>query len=145
MVSTVLFASVRNAGRTQMATAWLNALAHPGKVRAISAGTSPADAVNPNVIAAMKEAGIDISSSVPRLLTAALEHSADMLIVVAPPLPDPPVHGGGERDEWLVNDPEGAPLDAVRQIRDDIERMVRRLLVANHWMPFGASTPPSTV
>ena len=143
MVSTVLFASVRNAGRTQMAAAWLNALAHPGKVQAVSAGTSPADAVDQNIVAVMKETGIDISSSTPRLLTPALEHSADMLIVVAPPLPDPPVHGAGERDEWLVDDPVGAPLDRVRQIRGDVEKMVRRLLVANHWMPFGASTPPS--
>jgi arsenate reductase len=144
MISTVLFVSVRNAARTQMATAWLNALAHPGKVRAISAGINPADAVDENVITAMKEVGIDISSSTPQLLTPVLEHSADMIVVLSPPLPDPPVRGAREYDEWLVDDPAWEPLDRVRRIRDDVEKMVRRLLVANHWMPFGASTPPST-
>lgn len=144
MISTVLFVSVRNAARTQMASAWLNALAHPGKVRAVSAGTSPADALDESVFAAMKEAGIDISSSAPRVLTPARERSADMLIVVAPPLPDPPVRGVGEYDEWLVVDPAWEALDRIRQIRGDVERMVRRLLVTNHWTPFGASTPPST-
>jgi arsenate reductase len=143
LVSLVLLASVRNADRTQMATAWLNALTHPGKVRAVSAGTTPASALDENVIAAMKEVGVDISLSTPRLLTPLLEHSAGMLIVLAPPLPDPPVRGVGEFDEWVADDSAGKPLDRVRQIRDEIERMVRDLLVANRWMPFGASTPPS--
>ena len=125
-----------------MAAAWLNALAHPGKVQAISAGVGPADAVHADVIVAMKETGIDISSCTPRLLTPALEHSADVVIVLAPPLPSPPVRGAGDYHEWLIVDPAWEPIERVRQIRDDIEKMVRGLLVANHWMPFGASTPP---
>ena len=80
MAETALFASVRNAGRTQMATAWLNALAHPGKVHAVSAGTDPAGAVYQAVIAVMTEIGLDITSSQPRLLTPILEGSADLII-----------------------------------------------------------------
>jgi protein-tyrosine-phosphatase len=65
MVSTVLFVSVRNAARSQMAAAWVTALAHPGKVRAVSAGISPADAVDNHVVDAMKEVGINLASSTP--------------------------------------------------------------------------------
>ena len=125
-----------------MATAWLNALAHPDKVRGISAGTEPTDAVDVNVVAVMKERGIDVSSCRPQALTPDVEQSADRFVVIAPPLPGALVRSPGEDEEWGVADPAGEPIARVREIRDEIERRVRRLLVENHWMPFGASTPP---
>ena len=142
MVSTVLFASVRNAGRTQMAAAWFNALAHPDKARAVSAGTDPAEAVYPQVLEVMRDVGLDLSSREPTVLTPPLTSSADLIIVIGPPSPEPLVEGAGEREEWLVVDPLGEPKERIRDVARDIERLVRRLLVARHWMPFGASTPP---
>jgi arsenate reductase len=145
MTSTVLFLSVRNAGRTQMAAAWFNALAHPGKATAVSAGTTPAPAILPLVVEVMNERGMGISSGSPRLLTPGIEASADLLILFIPPHPEVAVARVGERDEWLVTDPGGEPRERVRAICDDVEKMVRRLLVARHWMPLGASMPPSIV
>jgi len=127
MISTVLFVSDLNAGRTQMATAWLNALAHPDKVRAASAGTNPASAVVPEVIEMMKEVSLDLSPSQPQLLTPLLRDSADLIVVIMPPLLEGNIRGGGEYDEWVVDDLVGEPLDHVRKIRDDVEKMVRRL------------------
>jgi hypothetical protein len=66
-----------------------------------------------------------------------------LVVVIAPPAPDPPVCGVGEHDLWLINDPAGEPLERVREIRRDIERLVRGLLIARRWMPFGASMTPS--
>src|ERR1700727_582042 len=119
MIATVLFVSVRNAGRTQMAAAWVTALAHPDKVRASSAGIIPADAVDNNVVDVMKEVGINLSSSTPRLFKPHLEDPADLVVVIAPPAPDPPVCGVNEHDLWLVDDPVGAPPERVREIRRD--------------------------
>jgi arsenate reductase len=143
MTSTVLFLSVRNAGRTQMATAWFNALAHPGKATAVSAGTSPAPGLLPLVAEVMSERGMGISSNAPRLLTPGVEASADLLILFIPPHPEVAVARVGDRDEWLVTDPDGESRERVREICDDVEKMVRRLLVARHWMPLGASMPPN--
>jgi arsenate reductase len=145
MVSSVLFVSVRNAGRTQMATAWFNALVHPGKARAVSAGIDPAGGVLPEVLHAMREVGLELSDATPRLLTPLLESTADVVITIAPTLPDPPIHGACEHDAWVIDDPEGETEERVRKILDDVEKLVRRLLVARQWMPFGASSPPTAV
>ncbi len=144
MVATVLFASVRNAGRTQMATAWFNALAHPDRARAISAGTNPADVVDHQVVKAMVEAGLDIASCKPRLLTAHLASSADLFIVVAPPLLAVTVEGPRERSTWQVDDPLGESPERIREVEHNIQLLVRQLLVARRWMPLGATVPPSS-
>ena len=141
MVSTVLFTSVRNAGRTQMAAAWFNALAHPDKARAVCAGTDPAGALYHQVVRAMGEVGLNIGASEPRLLTPLLLTSNDLVIVIGPPSPGA-LQIPGEHTEWVVDDPLGASEDQIRTIGREIERLVRQLLTMRHWMPLGASTPP---
>src|SRR5438270_6840479 len=78
----VIFACVQSAGRSQMAAAFFNAMADPARARAMSAGTRPADRVHPEVIAAMREAGIDVSSATPRLLTPELAKGVAMLVTM---------------------------------------------------------------
>ena len=132
-MKTVIFACVHNAGRSQMAAAWLDALAEraapgvPPRVRAVSAGTSPAAHVHPEVLEVMKEVGIDLSGAKPQKLTASLAGNADLLVTM----------GCGDRcpyvpglaiEEWPVEDPKGQPLDRVRDIRDQIRRRVEQLL-----------------
>jgi len=133
-VTTVLFACVHNAGRSQMAAAWFRALADPGKAGAVSAGTAPAPAVHPEVIAVMAEAGIDVSGSRPRLLTDELARSAGLLVTmgcgeVCPTVP------GLTRLDWNLDDPKGRPLPEVRAIRDEIRARVVGLLKERDWMP----------
>src|SRR2546425_2085584 len=81
-VTTVLFACTHNAGRSQMAAAFFNALADPMKARAISAGTEPAEAVHPEVVDAMREAGVDLTAAQPRRLTPALASQAALLVTM---------------------------------------------------------------
>jgi arsenate reductase (thioredoxin) len=132
-VSTVLFACVHNAGRSQMAAAWFEKLADPSKARAISAGTQPGKAVHPEVIAVMKEVGVDLSTGEPRFLSDELAASASLLVTMG--CGDTcPVVPGLERDDWPLDDPKGRPLDQVRRIRNDIEQRVRELLTARGWL-----------
>ena len=131
-METVIFACVHNAGRSQMASAFFNALADPGKVRAISAGTNPGERVHPEVVDAMRETGLDVSGAKPQKLTEELSRNAGMLITMGcgdecPYIP------GVRRDDWPLEDPKGKSVDQVRQIRDDIRRRVQQLIEGEHW------------
>ncbi len=123
---TVLFACVHNAGRSQMAAAWLEHLA-AGRVRVLSGGSAPADEVNPMAAAAMAEVGLDISGRRPRAWTEEGLRSADVVVTMG--CGDTcPFYPGKRYEDWEVADPHGRSLDQVRIIRDDIEQRVRGLL-----------------
>lgn len=128
----VLFACVHNAGRSQMAAAFFNAVVNPARARAISAGTHPADRVHPPVVEAMREAGIDVSAVVPRRLTPALAATATHLITMGCG-DECPVVPGTVRDDWPLRDPAGASDESVRAIRDDIRRRVEALVAREGW------------
>ena len=129
---TVLFACVHNAGRSQMAAAFFNQLAAPAKARAVSAGTAPGGHVHPEVVAVMREAGIDLSSNTPALLTPELAAHAQWLITMGCG-DECPVVPGVKRDDWQLDDPKGQALETVRRIRDDIEGRVKSLIQREGW------------
>jgi arsenate reductase len=131
-MTTILFACVANAGRSQMAAAFFNQLADPKKARAISAGTRPGSAVHPEVVTVMREVGIDLSQQVPRRLTPELASTAQFLITMGCG-DECPYVPGAERDDWPLDDPKGQPVEAVRRIRDDIRRRVGALVKSNGW------------
>ncbi|MER5561203.1 arsenate reductase ArsC [Streptomyces sp. NPDC002506] len=121
----VLFVCVHNAGRSQMAAAFLTHLSQ-GRIEVRSAGSAPADAVNPAVIEAMKEAGIDISVEIPKVLTTEAVQASDVVITMG--CGDAcPVFPGKQYLDWKLEDPAGQGIDAVRPIRDQIEARVRVL------------------
>src|SRR5580692_12819101 len=122
-MKTVLFACVHNAGRSQMAAAMFNKHADPEKAHAISAGTKPGAHVHAEVVAAMREVGIDLSAVVPRKLTDDLAAGADVLVTMGCGEACPVVPGL-ERDDWPLEDPKGRPVERVREIRDEVERDV---------------------
>ncbi|HET9213835.1 MAG TPA: arsenate reductase ArsC [Gaiellaceae bacterium] len=123
---TVLFVCVHNAGRSQMAAALLERHA-AGRVRVRSAGSEPAEAVNPAVVAAMAELGIDLKAAVPRRLEDEAVREADVVVTMG--CGDAcPVYPGKRYEDWALPDPSGLGLDEVRPIRDEIERRVRALL-----------------
>jgi arsenate reductase len=126
-VITIVFACVHNAGRSQMAAAFFNALADPAKARAESAGTQPADRVNPIVVEAMRERGIDLSTARPRRLTPELAAASNWLITMGCG-DDCPVVPGIKRDDWPLDDPAGQTLERIRAIRDDIYTCVHRFI-----------------
>jgi arsenate reductase len=131
----VIFACVHNAGRSQMAAALFNRLADPAKAQSISAGTQPGTAVHPEVVAVMREVGIDLSGAVPRLLTPELAAGAAWLITMG--CGDQcPVVPGAKRDDWPLEDPKGQPLERVRAIRDAI---AERVLAFTRAERFGSS------
>jgi len=131
-MTTVLFACVHNAGRSQMAAAWFNRLAHPDRARAISAGTAPGPRVHPEVLTVMREVGIDLSGASTGLLTPEVARQAQFLITMG--CGDAcPVVPGARRDDWPLEDPKGQPLDRVRVIRDDIRDRVQRLIDTENW------------
>jgi arsenate reductase len=122
----VLFVCVHNAGRSQMAAAFLAHLA-AGRVEVRSAGSAPAGTVNPAVVEAMKEIGIDISAETPKVLTVEAVHASDVVITMG--CGDACPYFPGKRYlDWQLDDPAGQGVDAVRPIRDEIERRVRGLL-----------------
>ncbi|MFD3442253.1 arsenate reductase ArsC [Streptomyces sp. NPDC058685] len=122
----VLFVCVHNAGRSQMAAAFLAHLAGDG-VEVRSAGSAPADSVNPAVIGAMLEVGIDISAETPKKLTTESVGASDVVITMG--CGDACPYFPGKRYlDWQLDDPAGQGVDAVRPIRDEIERRVRGLL-----------------
>ena len=131
-MKTVLFACVRNAGRSQMAAAFFNTLADPSKARAVSAGTQPAAHVHPEVSDAMREAGIDLTGASPTLLTDELAARADLLVTMGCGEACPFVPGL-RREDWSLADPHGQPIERVRTIRNDIRARVERLLAAEGW------------
>jgi arsenate reductase len=133
-VKTVLFACVHNAGRSQMAAAWFNALADAGKARALSAGTDPGPRVHPQVATVMREAGIDLEGVVPRKLTDDLAATATLLVTMGCGEACPVVPGL-RRMDWPLEDPKGKPIEQVRAIRDEVKRRVAELLAAEGWTP----------
>ncbi|MEU0570944.1 arsenate reductase ArsC [Nonomuraea sp. NPDC005983] len=125
-VPSVLFVCVHNAGRSQMAAAFLTHLTQ-GRVQVRSAGSTPADAVNPVVVEAMKEVGIDISAEIPKVLTTEAVQASDVVITMG--CGDAcPIFPGKRYLDWQLDDPAGHGIDAVRPIRDDIEARVRALI-----------------
>ena len=133
-MNTVLFACVHNAGRSQMAAAFCNALGDARRVRAISAGTEPAGHVHPEVVAAMREAGIDLAAARPQRLTQELARGATLLVTMGCGEACPAVPGL-RREDWPLPDPKGQAPDAVRAIRDDVRRQVQALIVPEGWRP----------
>ncbi|MET7451455.1 arsenate reductase ArsC [Streptomyces sp. NPDC005574] len=122
----VLFVCVHNAGRSQMAAAWLAHLAG-NRVEVRSAGSNPGDSVNPAAVEAMAEVGIDISAEVPKMLTVDTVQDSDVCVTMG--CGDAcPVFPGKRYLDWTLDDPAGKTADDVRPIRDTIERRVRELL-----------------
>ncbi|MET7740312.1 arsenate reductase ArsC [Streptomyces sp. NPDC005385] len=122
----VLFVCVHNAGRSQMAAAFLTHLSK-GRVEVRSAGSTPADTVNPAAVQAMAEAGIDISAETPKVLTMEAVQASDVVITMG--CGDTcPVFPGKRYLDWKLDDPAGQGVGAVRPIRDDIEQRIRGLL-----------------
>ena len=126
MRSTVLFVCVHNAGRSQMAAAFLK---HHGgeRVEVLSAGSAPANTINPSVVEAMLEAGIDISAEVPKILTNEAVQESDVVITMG--CGDAcPFHPGKRYLDWKLDDPAGQGVESVRPIRDEIEKRILNLL-----------------
>jgi protein-tyrosine-phosphatase len=122
----VLFVCVHNAGRSQMAAAWLTYLAGD-RVEVRSAGSAPADAVNPAVVEAMREVGIDIASETPKVLTVEAVQASDVCITMG--CGDAcPVFPGKRYLDWKLDDPAGQGTAAVRPIRDQIKSLVENLI-----------------
>ena len=131
-MNTVIFACIHNAGRSQMAAAWFNALADSAKVRAVSAGTDPGTRVHPEVLEAMREVGVDLSDRTPQKLTDDLARGAHMLITMGCG-EQCPVVPGLRRDDWPLEDPKGKAIARVREIRDDVRARVAALLQREGW------------
>jgi len=124
--TTVLFVCVHNAGRSQMAAGYLLHLAGD-RIDVLSAGSQPADRVNPAAIAAMAEEGIDIAARTPKLLTDEAVEEADVVITMGCG-DECPFHPGKRYEDWVLDDPAGQGLDAVRPIRDEIRNRVEALI-----------------
>ena len=123
---TVLFVCVHNAGRSQMAAAWLKSLAGD-RIEIWSAGSEPADQVNPVAVEAMREVGIDITGETPKILTTDSVSRADVVITMGcgdtcPYLP------GKRYLDWELTDPAGQGIDVVREVRDDIKGRIETLM-----------------
>jgi len=126
---TVLFVCVHNSGRSQMAEAFFNKLAG-GKAQALSAGTQPANAVNPVVVEAMREAGINIGGNKPKMLTMDMVEKAERMITMGCGAEAEAVCPASfiETEDWALEDPKGKPLEKVRKIRDEIKGRVNKLV-----------------
>ena len=123
----VLFVCVHNAGRSQMAAALTDGLSK-GQVAVWSAGSAPANEINPAVVAAMEEIGLDLTQEFPKPLTDEVVRAADVVITMG--CGDAcRVYAGKHYEDWVVDDPAGQPVEKVRAIRDDIRGRVERLLV----------------
>ena len=119
----VLFLCVHNAGRSQMALGWFSHLA----ARALSGGSEPAATVNPVAVEVMREVGIDIAAEEPRRWTEEIVRAADVVVTMG--CGDAcPIYSGQRYEDWDLEDPAGLAIEAVRPIRDEIERRVRGLL-----------------
>jgi arsenate reductase (thioredoxin) len=132
----VLFVCVHNAGRSQMAAGWLRHLA-ADTIEVRSAGSEPADQINPVAVTAMAEVGIDITGQTPKILT--YDDAQASTVVITMGCGDVcPVFPGQRHDDWLLDDPAGQPIEAVRVIRDDIRERVQALATE-------LKTSPSTI
>ena len=122
----VLFVCVHNAGRSQMAAAWMTHLAD-GRIEVRSAGSAPAETVNPAVTEAMAEVGIDISAEIPKVLTAEAVQASDVVVTMG--CGDAcPVFPGKRYLDWTLDDPAGQGIAAVRPIRDKVKKLVEALI-----------------
>jgi len=122
----VLFVCVHNAGRSQMAAGLLEQLAR-GRVNVRTAGSDPADEINPVAVEAMAEVGVDLSNEFPKPLTDDAVRAADVVITMG--CGDAcPIYPGKRYEDWELDDPAGKDLETVRRIRDEIEERVRSLL-----------------
>jgi arsenate reductase (thioredoxin) len=134
-VPEVLFVCVHNAGRSQMAAALLDHHA-AGRVHVRSAGSTPADEINPAVVAVMNEIGVDLSKEFPKALTTHAVEAADVVVTMG--CGDAcPVFTGKRYLDWGLPDPSGKPADEVRPIRDEIDRRVQALLAELVQAPAG--------
>ena len=125
-IPSVLFVCVHNAGRSQMAAAFLTHIA-AGRIEVRSAGSEPADHLNPAVVEAMREVGIDITAERPKLLTIDAVETADVVITMG--CGDTcPIFPGKRYEDWQLDDPAGQGVDAVRPIRDEIRRRIELLI-----------------
>ena len=131
-MKTILFACVHNAGRSQIAAAWFNALADHSKARAISAGTDPGPRIHPEVMTAMREVGVDLAGASTTRLTPALAQQAQWLVTMGCG-DECPYVPGVKRDDWPLEDPKGKPLERVREIRDEIRSRVQALIEHEGW------------
>lgn len=131
-MKTVLFACVHNAGRSQIAAAWFNALANREIARAISAGTEPGSRVHPEVLEAMKEVGIDLSKAQPTLLTRELAANSELLVTMGCG-EKCPVVPGLRRDDWPLEDPKGKSMEVVRRIREEVRSRIETLIAQEGW------------
>ncbi|WP_157156698.1 MULTISPECIES: arsenate reductase ArsC [unclassified Diaminobutyricimonas] len=123
---TVLFVCVHNAGRSQMAAGYLQALAGD-RVQVLSAGSEPKDQINPVAIEAMREEGIDIADNTPKILTTEAVKESDVVITMG--CGDVcPIFPGKRYEDWELDDPAGQSIDNVRPIRDDIKARIENLL-----------------
>jgi protein-tyrosine-phosphatase len=122
----VLFVCVHNAGRSQMA-AGLVKLRSEGRIHVRTAGSSPADQINPAVIAAMSEIGVDMSEEFPKPLTDEVVRAADVVITMG--CGDAcPIYPGKRYEDWTLDDPEGQDIATVRRIRDEIDKRIENLI-----------------
>ena len=126
MTPSVLFVCVHNAGRSQMAAGLLSHLAGD-RIDVRSAGTQPADQINPAAVAAMAEIGIDITAAAPKVLTPESVETSDVVITMGCGDTCPYFPGVSYRD-WKLDDPAGQPVEAVRRIRDDIAERIAALI-----------------
>jgi arsenate reductase len=123
---TVLFVCVHNAGRSQMAAGYLQQLGGD-RIEVLSAGSEPADRINPVAVEAMREDGVDITAGQPRILTDEAVRGSDVVITMG--CGDAcPFYPGKRYEDWVLDDPAGQGIEAVRPIRDDIRRRVQALV-----------------
>jgi arsenate reductase len=131
--STVLFVCVHNAGRSQMAAGWLSSLAGDA-VEVRSAGSEPAEHINPIAVQAMQEVGIDITAEQPKKLTVDSVEQADVVITMG--CGDTcPIFPGKRYEDWALTDPAGQSIDVVRQVRDEIKKRIESLITELTGMP----------
>ena len=132
----VLFVCVHNAGRSQMAAGYLSHLSG-GRIEVRSAGSEPADKINPVAVQAMAEEGIDIAAEQPKILTTDAVKASDVVITMG--CGDTcPYYPGKRYEDWvLLDDPAGQGIEVVRRIRDEIRRRVEQLITELHPMPSG--------
>ena len=123
----VLFVCVHNAGRSQMAAGFMQALGQ-GRIEVLSAGSAPKDSINPVAVQVMAEVGINIATSIPKVLTTQAVKEADAVITMG--CGDVcPIYPGKRYEDWVLDDPAGQGIEAVRIIRDEIKIRVEKLLV----------------
>ena len=126
MKPTVLFVCVHNAGRSQMAAGFMQALGQ-GRIQVLSAGSAPKDSINPVAVQVMAEVGINIATSIPKVLTTQAVKEADAVITMG--CGDVcPIYPGKRYEDWVLDDPAGQGIEAVRIIRDEIKIRVEKLL-----------------